>query len=201
MVLSIPLFTGGRLINEIKSAKLLAEASENRLSYNREELVFNLTSIFYNILAQRKEIESLEFSKGNMIEHLKRIEEFIAVNKAAPVDKLRIEVRIADLNQKLVLAKNVLAIQNRFLVNLMGIKNTGAIMVEGNLEIFAENTQFSQKELIGSALKNRKDYWTAQLNLQAQGKTVNAVRTARWPTISLLGSYRVRWAVGPGDYP
>ncbi|MGQ9621524.1 MAG: TolC family protein [Bacteroidales bacterium] len=69
------------------------------------------------------------------------------------------------------------------------------------METFPEDTQFSQKELIGTALKNRKDYRATQLNLQAQEKTVNAARAARWPTISLLGSYGTRWAVEPNVYP
>ncbi|MCM8769541.1 MAG: TolC family protein [Candidatus Omnitrophica bacterium] len=198
MLLFIPLFTGGRLRYEIMASDLLVKTAENRLARSREELFFNLTSVFYSLLAQEKVIESLEFSQRNMAEHLKRIEEFIAFEKAAPVDKLRVEVRIADLNHRLVLAKNILEIQRRVLCNLMGIENERDIALEGTIETIAETEEFLkiEKGITGMSLKNRKDYQAALSSVYAQEKILNAALAARWPTISLMGSYEGRYQTG-----
>ena len=57
LVLELPLFTGGELVNRASAARLLSEASLNRLSRTREETVFNVISTFYAILEQRQVID------------------------------------------------------------------------------------------------------------------------------------------------
>lgn len=121
LVVSLPLFTGGQITSEIKAAELLQRSAEHGLARTKEELVFNVSSVFYGILAQRRVIESLEFSRQALQEHDKRIQDLIAVRKAAKVDELRTEVRIADLEQRLVRERNLLAIQSRVLTNLLGL--------------------------------------------------------------------------------
>jgi RNA polymerase sigma-70 factor (ECF subfamily) len=62
-----------------------------------------------------KVIESLEFSRKALQEHLTRVQDLIAAQKAAKVDQLRTEVRIADLKQRLAQEHNVVAVQQRVL--------------------------------------------------------------------------------------
>ena len=61
VVITMPLFTGGRLLSEIKAAELLEASAEHRLARSRSELVFNVSSVFYSILAQRYVVESRVF--------------------------------------------------------------------------------------------------------------------------------------------
>jgi outer membrane protein TolC len=46
IILRMPLFTGRRLINELRAAELLGLAAEKRLSRSTDELVFNISSVF-----------------------------------------------------------------------------------------------------------------------------------------------------------
>ena len=102
LIVKWPIFTGGRIINEIAAAELLSKAEGNRLVRTREELVFNVSSTFYAILGERKVILSLEFSLQAMQEQLKKVGLLLEAQKAAKVDYLRTEVRVADLQQSLV---------------------------------------------------------------------------------------------------
>jgi len=68
VILKLPLFTGGRIINEIKAAELFRLAEENRLSRTGDELVYNVSSTFYAILSQEKVIDSVKFSLQAMQE-------------------------------------------------------------------------------------------------------------------------------------
>lgn len=95
LVVSLPLFTGGQITSEIKAAELLQMSAEHIPARTKEELVFTVFSVFYGILAQRHVIESLEFSRQALQEHDKRIYDLIAARKAAKVDQLHTEVRIA----------------------------------------------------------------------------------------------------------
>ena len=85
LVLTLPLFTGGRLVNQVKAAELLQKAANHDLARSREELVFNVSSMFFSILAQKRVVESLEFSRGVFREHLKRVDALIAAQKVADV--------------------------------------------------------------------------------------------------------------------
>ena len=200
LVLSLSLFTGGRITSEVRAAELLRAAAEQRLARTREELVFNVTRVFYGVLAQRRVIESLEFSRTSLQEHLTRVQELIAVQKAAKVDQLRTEVRVADVEQRLVRARNVLAVEIRVLASLLGHEGPRDIDPAGTLEM-TEAPVVTPDQALLEALRVRPDVLAARAALEAQAKAVDAARAGHWPTVALAGSYGGRWAADPTDRP
>jgi outer membrane protein TolC len=201
LVVSMPLFTGGRITSEIKAAELLQKAAQHQLARTQEELVFNVSSVFYGILARRKVIESLEFSKTTLQEHLKRIQELIAAQKAAKVDRLRTEVRIADLEQALVRERNVVAIQERVLTNFMGLdRPEKPVEAAGDLALVPASIP-EKEQAFQKAFRDRPDYLSARAALEAQARAVDAARAAHWPVVTLQGAYGGRWAADTTDKP
>lgn len=198
LVLRLPLFTGGRITSEIAAAELLTLANEKRLARSREELVFNLTSLYNSMLSQREVIRSLEFSVVVLSEHQQQVAELVAAQKAAQVDLLRTGVRLADLQQSLVREKNILAIQKRLLVNLMGIDvKTQQVTVAGALTLPVALPVTSNANLT-LALQQRSDYLAAKSRLEAQSRQVDAAGAGRLPTVSLTAAYGLR-ANGSND--
>lgn len=196
VVIQMPLFSGGRLINNVRAASLLEQSAKYRFARSKEELVYNVTSVFYSILAQRRVVESVEFSRQTLHEHLKRVETLVESQKAALVDRLRTEVRLADVTQRLVQETNALDIQRRLLANLLGMESdTGLLAIQGELATVVETKNMSTDSIMASALQIRGDYLAAKTGLEAQARTVDAARAAHWPTFSLQGSYGYRWAV------
>jgi outer membrane protein TolC len=199
LVLKLPLFTGGRIVNEVRAAELLTQSEEKRLSRTREELVFNLESTFYTLLSQREVVRSLDFSMTVMKEHLKQITELLAAQKAARVDLLRTEVRIADLQQNLVREQNTLAVYKRLLVNLMGVdQDAEAIVIDGTLEPMTE-AEMSTDNLMLKALEQRGDYLAAKARLEAQNRRIDAARAGFWPTVNLEARYGIKGAPSSED--
>jgi outer membrane protein TolC len=201
LVVSLPLFTGGQLTSEIKAAELLQSSAEHGLARTKEELVFNVSSVFYGILAQRHVIESLEFSRQALQEHAKRIQDLIAARKAARVDQLRTQVRIADLDQRLARERNLLAIQSRVLTNLLGLDRSEQPVEPVGELVFTQAATPEIDRSTHDALEDRPDYLAARAALEAQAKTVDAAHAAHWPTILLQGAYGGRWAADPTDRP
>lgn len=201
LVVRMPLYTGGRLTSEIEAAELLRQAAEHRLARSRQELVFNVTSVFYSILAQGKVIESLEFSQKALDEHLKQVDNLIASERAARVDRLRTEVRLADLQQRLVREENVLKIQGLVLTNLLGLpEDSPPVSVAGQLEPEWSPTLPLEASLDDAYLQ-REDYLAAKATLEAQAKVVDAARAGHLPTLSLVGSYGERWTPDASERP
>ena len=202
LVLTMPLFTGGRLLNQVRAADLLQEAAEHRLARSREELIFNLSSVFFSILAQKRLIESLEFSGQALEEHRKRVDALVAAQKAAKVDRLRTEVRLADIRQRLVREENVMAIQHRALANLLGLENPAeSLSLQGDLASEQKASVPDFKTALATAWSSRDDYLAARSTLEAQARNVDAARAGHWPTVSLQGYYGGRWVAGPTIEP
>jgi outer membrane protein TolC len=198
IILRLPLFTGGRITNEINAAALLSQAAEHRLARTWEELVFNVSSTFYTILGQRPLIESLQFSTKVLNKQRQRVLDMMRVGKAAKVDVLRTEVRLSDLDQRLVREQTVSEIQRRVLGTLMGIGDgSRPVTVRGNLSLNRRVPDLHGA--IAMAYAERGDYRAARASLDAQMARVAAARGALWPTLSLAGSYGTRVAAGITD--
>ena len=198
IILRLPLFTGGRITNEINAAALLSQAAQHRLARTWEELIFNVSSTFYTILGQRPLIESLQFSTKVLNKQRQRVLDMMRVGKAAKVDVLRMEVRLSDLDQRLVREQTVLEIQRRVLGNLMGIGDgSRPLAVQGDLRLSQRVPDVNGA--IAMAYAERGDYRAAKASLEAQMARVTAARAARWPTLSLAGTYGTRYASGITD--
>lgn len=197
LVLSMPLFTSGRLVNQVKAAEMLQMVADHRLSRSREQLVFNVSSVFFSILSQRYVVESLEFSKRTLNEHFRRVEALVAAQKAARVDLLRTEVRLADIQQRLVREENVMAIQQHILSNLLGIEpQPDRISIHGELELQQIESVPDFDTALAAARSTRSDYLAARAALEAQAHKVDATGAGHWPIVSLQGSYGGRRVVG-----
>ncbi len=195
IVIRMPVFTRGRIINEIRAAELLIESAEYRFRFTRAELIFNVTSIYYNIFKQHKLIASLDFSRATLEEHLDRTKELISAQKAAGVDRLRMEVRLANISQKIEQEKSVLAIQKRVLANYMGNAES-AIAISLPDAAVGRSPVANLNDCLLNALQNRSDFQAALKTVEAQSRRIKAARAVRWPSVSFYGAYGVKKAAG-----
>ncbi len=200
IVFKMPLFTFGRITNNIKAATLLKQSSQYQLARTREELVFNISQVFYKILAQRYIINSLKFSQKALQAHRKRITDMIEVQRAAKVDLLRTEVRLADIKQRIVAEQNVLSILRKVLVNFLGLRNSNYKMrVKGTLALNAITPDLAKS--ISIAYMQRADYLAMKKKVNAQRHRLKVAQAGRWPIISLDASYGFRSALNPSTRP
>ncbi len=199
LVLSAPLYTGNRLQNRVKHAKLHAQATWQNFERGRRELIFNVSNTFYSMLGQKEVIESLLFSQKAMKSHLDQVSQFVLAKKAAKVDLLRTEVRLADIEQKLIRERNILNVQRTILLNLMGIDvtETSDCILDGKLALSVE--QGDTNEQLSIVLQQRQDYQSLSAKVEAQKKLLNIARAERQPEVFLRGSYGNRWTGAPSD--
>lgn len=191
LTIRIPLDNGRRLGNELRAAELLEQAAGGRLARTRGELVYQVSNVFYSILGQRRVIASLEFSRQALEEHRKRVEDLMGAQKAARVDLLRTEVRLADLGQKLVRVRNTLNIQRQVLASLMGIDGVAVPEVAGELSLARYRPA---DDPLAVAYAQRGDWLATQAEAAAQERRAAAARAARRPALAATGSYSRRWA-------
>jgi len=200
LVLSLPIFTGGRITNEIRAGELQLQSAEYGFDRSCHGLIFNVTSVYFSILKQQKIIEFLDFSRTTLEAHLVRVKELIAAKKAARLDRLRIEVKLADIVQRMEQEKNTLGIQNRSLANLMGMKETD-FHIPSRDELSFSEQKIDLEENLDRAYGHRPDYLSAQKDVEVQEKRLSAVMASYWPSLSLVASYGAKKALGSYTLP
>ena len=191
----VPIFTGGRISNEVGAFDLLEDSARNLMEFTRMELVYEVTRVYYCILKQHRMIESLDFSRRTLGEHLEKIKALKAMEKASRADMLRVEVRLADIIQRLELEKSVLAVLKRSLLNLMGLDQND-IAIRSVIDLSLVEPEVEIEGALQSAYMHRADYLAAQNELEAQARRVKASRAAYWPSVSLFASYSGKKALG-----
>jgi len=192
IVLSMPLYTGGRLRNEVKATEQITRSTQYQLLRSKRELVFNVSNVFYSMLGQQAVIKSLIFSQKTLEEHHKIVAELLNAQKAAKVDLLRTEVRLADIEQQLLRERNVLNIQHALLASLLGVDQQDKYLeIEGELIQVDFSTSIDQR--ITSAFKSRQDYRALEFRANAQQKKLDIAKARRLPEILLHASYGNQW--------
>jgi len=200
LVIRLPLYAGGRLVAEVRAAELLATSAMHRLARTRGELVYNLSSLYFGLLAQDRLVESLNFSTEALSGQLDRIEALIAARKAAKVDALRTEVKLADLRQRLLRETNSRAVLRQTLLNLLGAQAAPDFALAGPLDPPAGEER-PIDALLASALARRPDALAARAELAAQGERMEAARAGYRPAVNLVGAVGNRVMRHPTQLP
>jgi len=201
LVLRLPLFTGGRLVAEVRAAELLEASAGQRLARTRGDLAYNVASLYFGMLAQRRLIASLALSVDALTAHHGQVQALIAGRKAAAVDGLRSEVKLADIRQRQLREQNILAIQRQSLLNLLG---AGGATTDFSLadELAPPLTEAADIDvLVETALRQRPDVLAARHELAAQDARVDAARAGHWPTVNLVGAVGNRSMRDPVQQP
>ncbi len=195
LVLRVPLLAGGRVVSAAAAAELEAAAARRQLARTRAELVFNVTSTFYALLGQDRAIAATIQAREALLAHRRKTEELIAARKAARVDRLNVEVRIAELDHDLIAERGQRAIYQRLLASLLGIERVPAAGLQpaGDLGTAAEAPQ--PERLLAAAIERRPDMTALELRIRAQADRVDAARAAYWPVLAAKGTYGARLSV------
>jgi len=105
---------------------------------------------------------------------------------------LRTEVRLADIEQKLLREHNVLDIQKFVLASLLGCEvETKAVDIQGQLKLGNIPTGLDRGLTV--ALTHRQDYQSLVSKVSAQRKRLDVVKAGRLPEVSFRASYGSRW--------
>ncbi|MEX0893015.1 MAG: TolC family protein [Gemmatimonadota bacterium] len=196
--LEIPLFLGGRLTQQLRAAERLRDAQSERLERAADELEYQVAATFFGILRQQRLVESIRFSVGAVEAHERTVIDLTEAGKAARVDVLRTQVRLADLRQRLLAEENNLDVQKMVLAYLLAwepLEPFPVLSGELGLRPIHEDVDAG----VAQALSARSDLQAARLARSGQEHRVGAARAARWPAISLQGSFTERWAIVPGE--
>ena len=187
LVLSIPLYTGGRVRNEVDAARNLHKREENLYSRSEEELEFEVSRIYFTTIGQEKINSFLLASRKTMESHYSRMENLLKAGRAASVELTRIGVELSSIEQKLLKAEGELKLRYLDLAHLMGIQySEEPFILKDTLEVKKPGSDL--EKLIVTALEQRPDLEAASHSVKAGEHAIKAAEALNDPQVSLQSS-------------
>jgi len=201
IVATLPLYTGGRVSGETEAAAWNRKAAMDQLARVRESLVFQVTSLFYGLLAQNEVLRALETAVRATDEQQRTIQALVEAEKAARVDLLRASVRRAELYERQIREQGVRTALQYALAALLGLEEATPPVPHGKLENVEPILCPDSATCLARAFARRTDYRVAQAAVSAAEAAVRAARAGYRPIVSAQASYGLRWMPDPSDPP
>ena len=187
LALSIPIFTGGRLISGYKSAKYNLQSAQEGVRQSRHMTIFNTKRLFYGCLLAEEFVKVAEDAVDLAEKLHKNIRSQYEVGMASKFDLLRSEVQVANLRPQLIQARNSLNIMYLSLKNLLGIDQDTEIEIQGQLE-YQDYSPELEKNLILAAQK-RPEINQILFQKKMAVEMLKTIRASRLPSIAISGTY------------
>lgn len=186
--LVLPLYKGGRLVNNVQLSELRHSASVDLLVAARRDLIFNVTSLYYKILQLGRLNLSREAEANQLEAHRNQAETFFRAGKVARVEFLKSEVELAKAKENLLLAENSQKTAYEVLRKVIGMEDAKEELTISEIQS-PQKTNYIPDKAIETALKKRPEYQAAIKKVQASEKRVDMAKGRRLPYVYIAGQY------------
>jgi outer membrane protein len=182
LVLTQPLYTGGRTLAAYRTAKQLGETSTNTLGLARQDIMLRVAEAYYGVLRAQKSVEISKQSLERIERHRQVTEREAGTrrNKANQSALLRANSLVAQARISLVRAQDGLRIAKEKL-GLVTKLPPDIQLVEPEK---TEQPSGGLKSFQSTALTNRDDYANSRLNRNIAEENVTIVQGGHYPQLS-----------------
>lgn len=192
---SIPLYRGGQLDRAVGIAEIGKAAAEDAFRSSGQELVFNLTSVYFKIMQLEKLLALQEETVRQLEAHKKDVEQFLLAGTVPRLDLMKTETELSHGRLGVLLARNSIGSAYDLLRTLMGLED-GELMISIVPERYSEDPDPDMKKCTAAALSGRPDYLALLKRRQAAEERVGLAEGKRLPSVNLAGEYTERSGAG-----
>ena len=189
LVYELPLFTGFAQTRTVEISKLQREMAHAAVALSREQLVYNVKTIYVNMLSLQAQVAA----QTAYVEALQRLQDDITrelkLGKKARIDQLKTAADLKNGQAKKVQLTADLAILKDSLANLLNIDQIGELH---DIAISPEPLVDAPYELTGL-----QRLQAARFASEKSRKAVDKTKAARYPQLYLNAAYGQNF--GPND--
>jgi outer membrane protein len=184
----LPLYRGGRIVRNIRIAETRKAIAQDNFASSRQDLIYNVTSVYHKILQLQKLLVSNNASVAQLENHKRNVSEFLRVGTAPRLDLLKTEVELAHARQRAIEVKNNLDSAFELLRNLMGIDDpaTPLSILDEPVTGTAPPTR---DEALATAMANRPDYAAVAKRKRIAEERIDLAWARHLPDIYGSGQY------------
>lgn len=183
-------FDGGQTWIGWRQAQQGRQAVDLSLQRSEQQIIALVAQAYVGLLLTVENhdviVQSLETAQA----HLKLVQDRFRSGISVKSDVLRAQVRIADLEQKRLMAHSHIQVAQAMLHAAMGQPDAGRISPVSPFERCVAPKE-SLAQWIHMALEKRPDLKQLDIQEVIADKGVDRARAGHWPTLALQGSYEV----------
>lgn len=185
VVLSQPLFTGGRAIAGYRIAKQGIQGSQQGLSDVKEQLLFDVAQGYYRVLKARKNVAIEESEVKRLEAHRRDSDKRVQVGEVTKTVLLRSEAELSGAKASLIREQNAFETAKDRLSFLTKMPRELILEEPPLLDLPLEG----EEELVRQALKNRPDLAQQRINEKIALQEVKVAKGTFYPSFTLEGHY------------
>lgn len=181
LVLTQPLYTGGRTLAALRAAKTMQDSSRSGLTAAKQEIMLGVADAYYGVIKAQKIVEVSKDSLERMERHKKVTEREASTRrtKANVSSLLRANALVEQARINLILAEDGLKIARRKLALLTRLPENSMFTEPAPLT----EPQGTVESLMETALKYRDDYASSKLNTQVAKEFVTVTEGGHYPQV------------------
>ncbi|TAN40993.1 MAG: TolC family protein [Nitrospirae bacterium] len=183
----LPLYRGGRLARGVHIAEVQKLIAEDIDTFNRQELVYNITSIVYKIAQLEKLREAAEAAEKQLDKHKRNVELFLEAGTVPRVELLKTEVELGRTQENVLRMSNSVESAYELLKTLMGIDDKRRLTIVK--EVAPNDSYPSLEESLGRAFARRSDYQAVLKKQMLTDEKIKVTEGKRLPDIYLAAEY------------
>ena len=181
------LFAWGKVSNSYALSKINLEAAEQSFKLAVNETVYNVTKTFYGAILAKNVYEANEEMLEKSQEHLKVVESKFKSGNASQFEVLRARVQVENTKPLVSKSKNNHETALISLRNLLGIEQTRAIEVQGELTFVKDN--ITLEKALDGAFINRPELKQAELRKNISEKSLSLAKAGNKPSLIAIANY------------
>jgi len=191
------LFDGGARGARIAQARARSEVASATLDASEQTLIATVVATYVGALARQEILAAHDQRLAALEAEQTRVEQLLAVGRAAEVDRLRANAALAEARAARVRLAQDLDFTERTLGRLIAVRDVHAtdLVAVGT----TDEPLASRDELVAQAMSASPAVEQARRQVAAASAGISVARGLRWPEVRLVGNYVDRGSAA-GDF-
>lgn len=182
--LSMPLYTGGRLENQRKTARYRLNAADMTLENSRQQVKYQAAAAYYQVLQRASLVDVQKEAVGLLQEHLRTVSIQYEVGTVAKSDMLATNVQLANTQQSLNTAEGNYQIAVAQLNNVLGLPVDTEIAASDKISFVRYD--LSESQCLEYALDHRPDGIAAVYTVKQAEAQTSAAKSGYRPNVNAI---------------
>lgn len=189
-----PLFTGGRIINGNRLARIGEDVARLQLQLTEEEVVLQTHVYFWQIVNLREKLQTLSTLEKLLDNLYKDVQTAVKAGLKNRNDQIRVELQMQEMQSKRLKIENGLHITKRALAQFIGTEPNGFdIEYHGTAEYASPASFYADAR---EAVYNRTEAKLLDRRVDASGLQTGITSGERLPSIAVGGGYLYNDLIG-----
>ena len=190
LVLTQPIYVGGKITSGIKLAKVGVEASKHKTELQRRDVIYNADNAYWTFVAVREQRKMLDGILALVEAMRERVQISVDAQLTTKADLLRVESKLSDVRYQIERATNGLEMCRMNLCSVTGLPMNTAIEPTDTLpQVTAPQAWLYDSSQSESLTMNRPEYKLLEKQIEAADLQIKQIRADYLPTVAFTAGY------------